>query len=160
MSDTHAAFLCKGATWYKSVNIQSRILACSFFPKYPELLKELNGLVQIMDIELDQVSRKYQKQIIDFLAPHQESIREYEKTAFVQEKINEKAAKTIASASADASELILKAHRTKRAEIIKRMQNYRDECNIEPQNLKHLRALLELIREGDDLDDIVYGQSV
>lgn len=156
MSHTNAS-LEKPTSWYKKVNITSRHLAISFYAKHPELLTQFNDLVQKMNDDLCRTESDYQRKITAFVATHQETLSEHARTTFIEEKIAAKSMMDVSSAAFDASDAILRAFRAKRTEEITRMKTCRDACNITPENLKHLRMLLQLIKEGDDLDDIVYG---
>lgn len=151
------ASLERPAAWYKKVNIASAKLAKSFYPKHTDLLDKLNALVQDMIAEISRVEHEHNSKILNFVATHQETLSEYARTKFVGEQLAIKAENDITSVNCDATEAIQSAWRTKRAEEITRIKACRDSCNISPENLKHLRLLLQLLKEGDDLDDIVYG---
>lgn len=151
------ASLERPAAWYKKVNITSGPLARSFFPKHPELLSQFNSLVQNMNDEITHVENTHNNKITNFIAVHQDALAEYARTTFIEEQIAAKEVKTVASAKFDASDAILRAFHAKRAAEITKMKACRDACNIAPENLKHLSMMLHLLKEGDDLDDIVFG---
>ena len=110
-----------------------------------------------MNAELAIVETKHVIAITDFVATHQEKIQEYATGEFIKEQFALKMSKNLASAEYDASPEIAQACREKRANDIVKIKAFRDACNIAPENLKHLRAMLQILRETDDFDDIVYG---